>query len=104
MVAGLAAVVQDIGIGAACFLQGIRQNGKATIIKGSFGQVTFVIGGLCQLGNGPTVPGQTSMLNGDRPKGQGAENTPNQSRLDGWFGPCRYSFMESGQFPLTLDD
>jgi hypothetical protein len=77
MAARLAAVVQDIGIGTTCFLQRIRQNGKATIIKGSFGQVTFVIGGLSQLGNGPTVPGQPSVLNGDRPKGQGAKNTPN---------------------------
>src|SRR5262245_16121858 len=55
----LAAVTEDVGVGATCFLQGISQDGQA--IEGS-----LIVNGLGKSWDGATVPRQPSRINDRR--------------------------------------
>ncbi len=70
MVSRLTKVIQDLGIAATSIFKSISENNEAVIVKSTRGQVSILVGGLCQ---GLDGPGQTSGVECDGPKQKRAD-------------------------------
>ena len=86
MLAARPAVREDIGVGAARFLQGVGQDRQQAAVQRAFRHVPLVVGGPGQADHGGVVPGQDGGIEGDRAEGV-AEEVAQQAAQGRELGP-----------------